>query len=119
MVKHKDEFWKMKLIFHHRLNNNFKVKADYNGQPFTVELEKFIKDAEERVVPDESGDEYLKIVEAGQGGRHDHYLKSGEIQSIHNVLFALNKPTKGAINITSKMVNYLLNPLLKVSICKC
>jgi cytochrome c-type biogenesis protein CcsB len=88
--------------FSPRLNNNFKVKADYNGQPFTVELEKFIKDAEERVVPDESGDEYFKIVEAGQGGRHDHYLRSGEIQSIHNVLFALNKPTKGAINITTE-----------------
>ncbi len=88
--------------FSHRLKNRFKVKADYNNQPFTIELEKFILNAEENVVPDENGTEHLKIVEAGQGGRHDHFLKSGEIQSIHNVLFTLNKPTKGAINITSK-----------------
>ncbi len=88
--------------FSHRLKNRFKVKADYNNQPFTIELEKFILNAEERVVPDKNGTEHLKIVEAGQGGRHDHFLKSGEIQSIHNVLFTLNKPTKGAINITSK-----------------
>ena len=88
--------------FSYRLNNRFKVKADYNEQPFTIELEKFILNAEERVVPDDSGAEYFKIVEAGQGGRHDHYLKSGQIQSIHNVLFTLNKPTKGAVNITSK-----------------
>jgi hypothetical protein len=24
----------------------------------------------------------------------------GEVQSLHNVLYALNKPTKGAVNIT-------------------
>ena len=88
--------------FSHRLNNRFKVKTDYNKQPFIIELEKFVKGAEEKVVPDENGEDYLKIVEAGQSGRHDHYLKSGEIQSIHNVLFTLDKPTKGAINITSK-----------------
>jgi cytochrome c-type biogenesis protein CcsB len=29
-------------------------------------------------------------------------LKNGEVQNIHNILFALNKPTKGAINIDTK-----------------
>ena len=40
------------------------------------------------------------MVEGSGGGAHNHFLKVGEIQSIHNVLFALNKPTLGAINIT-------------------
>ena len=88
--------------FSHRLNNRFKIDADYNKQPFVIELEKFIKGAEEKVVPNDNGDEYLKVVEAGKNGRHDHYLKSGEIQNIHNVLFTLNNPIKDAINITSK-----------------
>ena len=30
----------------------------------------------------------------------NHFLKVGEVQSLHNVLYALNKPTKGAVNIT-------------------
>src|SRR5690606_7627851 len=35
-----------------------------------------------------------------EGGEpHDHYIKEGEISSIHNVLFTFNKPTEGAINI--------------------
>ncbi len=86
--------------FSHRLNNNFKESTDYNGQPVTIELEEFILGAEQDVVPDDSGENYLKIVEAGMGGSHNHFLKEGQVQSIHNVLYALNKPTDGAINIT-------------------
>ncbi|NMH86166.1 cytochrome c biogenesis protein CcsA [Flavivirga algicola] len=91
-----------KVDFSGRLDNDFKVETDYNKQPVTIELEKFIVGAEEDIVPDESGEAYLKIVEAGGGGPHNHFLKEGEVQSIHNILFALNKPTDGAINITFK-----------------
>ena len=45
---------------------------------------------------------YLKLVESSDGTRHEHFLKEGEIQEIHNLLFAINKPTKGAINIDTK-----------------
>lgn len=74
-------------------------KSDFNGQPFTIEYVDFIAGADEGLVPDENGKEYLKIVEAGDGQRHEHYLENGQIASIHNVLFALNKETEGAINI--------------------
>ena len=87
--------------FSPRLNNKFVKRTDYNGQPITIELEKFISGAEEDIIPDESGENYLKIVEAGAAGPHNHFLKEGQVQSIHNVLYALNKPTEGAINITS------------------
>ena len=80
---------------------SFPWKNDFNGQPFTISYKGFIEGAEEGLIPDENGDEYLKIVEAGDGDRHDHYLKSGEVASIHNILFALNKPTEGAINFTT------------------
>ncbi|TJY35819.1 cytochrome c biogenesis protein [Pontimicrobium aquaticum] len=86
--------------FSHRLNNSFIKKESYNGQPVTVELEEFIQSAEEDIIPDESGENYLKIVEAGMGGSHNHFLKEGQVQSIHNVLYTLNKPTDGAVNIT-------------------
>jgi hypothetical protein len=43
----------------------------------------------------------MKLVEAGDDGRDEHFLKEGEVQNIHNVLFSLNKPTDGAINIVT------------------
>ena len=58
-----------------------------------------MENATEGLVIDESGERYLKIVEAGDGNRHDHYLKEGEIANIHNILFTLNKFQAGAINI--------------------
>ena len=86
--------------FSGRLDNTFKIETQYHQQPVTIELDKFIVGAEEDIIPNENGEEYLKIVEAGANGPHNHFLKVGQISSIHNVLFALNKPTDGAINIT-------------------
>tara|TARA_R110002050_G_scaffold223338_2_gene359180 strand:- start:42716 stop:45970 length:3255 start_codon:yes stop_codon:yes gene_type:complete len=83
-------------------------KMDFNGEPFKISFVEFIKGAEEGLIPDENGNEYLKIVEAGDGERHDHYLESGKVASIHNVLFALNKPTDGAINISTTDTTYLI-----------
>jgi len=85
--------------FSARLKNNFLVETKYDQQPVTIALEKFIVGAEEDVIPDENGAEYLKIVEAGGNGAHNHFLKVGEQASIHNVIFTLNNPAKGAINI--------------------
>lgn len=74
-------------------------KSDFNGQPFAIAYVGFIKGAEKGLIPDENGQEYLQIVEAGDGQRHEHYLENGKIASIHNLLFALNNDTEGAINI--------------------
>ncbi|MFD1162523.1 cytochrome c biogenesis protein CcsA [Hwangdonia seohaensis] len=87
--------------FSKRMENKFRVTTDYNNQPVTIELEKFIAGAEEDIIPDENGEEYLKLVEAGGNGSHNHFLKVGEVANVHNILIALNKPTNGAINITS------------------
>ncbi len=86
--------------FSPRLDNDFEFKTEYNNQPIKISLEKFITGAEEDIVPDENGDSYLKLVEAGANGPHNHFLKVGQVASVHNVLLALNKPTEGAINIT-------------------
>ena len=86
--------------FSGRLENDFRIKTDYNNQPITIEIENFIAGAEEDIIPDASGEAYLKLVESSGGAPHNHFLKVGEVQSIHNILYALNKPTQGAINIT-------------------
>ncbi|WP_044397429.1 cytochrome c biogenesis protein CcsA [Lacinutrix sp. Hel_I_90] len=89
-----------KVDFSERLNNTLELNAEYGDTPVRITLAKFVSNAEEDIIPDEVGEEYLKIVEAGDGAPHNHFLKVGEIQNIHNVLIALNKPTEGAINIT-------------------
>lgn len=76
------------------------IYTDFNGDPIDFEVVGFIKNAEEGVRETPSGDSYLKLVESGGSGRHDHFLKSGDVANIHNVLFAFNKQTDGAINIT-------------------
>ena len=87
------------VLFGPEASNDFQINSDYNGQPISFEVTDFIHGAEEALVPTEDGKEYLKIVEAGDGQRHDHYLSEGEVSNIHNVLFTLNNPTEGAINI--------------------
>ncbi|MEO2060259.1 MAG: cytochrome c biogenesis protein CcsA [Mesonia sp.] len=80
------------------IDNHKTVTTDFKGQEIKFEVTEFIDGAEEGLVEDENGENFLKIVEAGGGQRHDHYLKEGEVASIHNILFAFNKETEGAIN---------------------
>ena len=87
--------------FSERLDNEFNEVFDYGEEEVTIELEKFIQGAEKDIVPDDNGESYLKIVESAGGAPHNHFLKEGELQSIHGVLVSLNKPTDGAINITN------------------
>ncbi|RTY92146.1 cytochrome C biogenesis protein [Flavobacterium sp. RSP46] len=82
-------------------SNNFSISGTFADTPFEVEYENFIMGAKEYVKPDPKGILYLKLVEAGDGSRHEHFLKEGEVQNIHNVLFSLNKFTDGAININT------------------
>ena len=81
-------------------NNNFSISEKFDETKFDVKYEDFIMGAKEVIKPDPKGSLYFKIVEAGDGGREEHFLKEGEVQNIHNTLFALNKFTVGAINIT-------------------
>ncbi|MCD8529683.1 MAG: cytochrome c biogenesis protein ResB, partial [Flavobacterium sp.] len=81
-------------------SNHFSMGGDFSGIPFEVEHIEFIMNATETVVPSETGQLMLKMVESSGGTRHEHYLKEGEVQNLHNVLFAFNKYTEGAINIT-------------------
>lgn len=81
-------------------NNNFSISEKFDETNFEVNYENFIMGAKEVIKPDAKGVLYLKLVEAGEGGREEHFLKEGEVQNIHNTLFALNKFTAGAINIT-------------------
>ena len=89
-------------------NNDFSISDDFADIPFEVSYKNFIMGATESIKEDPKGKVYLKMVESGDGSRHEHYLKEGEIQNIHNMLFALNKYTKGAVNINTAGETYTM-----------
>ena len=90
-----------------RLNNDFNWTTDFvtdtqanDKTHFQFTFNKFIDGAQDGFVEDETGKWHLKIVETGDDNtRHEHFLVEGELVQIHNILYAFNKPTDGAINI--------------------
>ncbi len=90
------------FLFSEHVNNYFKWENEFNGQPFSIGFENYLEDVSEQLVLDDSGERYLTIVESSDGRRHDHFLKEGEVVNIHNILFTLNNPIAGAVNIRSE-----------------
>jgi len=95
--------------FSSRLDNAFDENITYNKTPVNFRLEKFIGGAEKDIIPDESGESYLKVVEAGDGRPHNHFLKEGQVSNLHNVLISLNEYQEGAINITNTEEGIFIN----------
>jgi hypothetical protein len=83
-------------------NNDFAISDNFDKTNFEIKYDNFIMGAKQVIQPDAKGSLYFKVVEAGDAGRVEHFLKEGEVQNIHNVLFSLNKYVAGAINITLK-----------------
>lgn len=96
------------VLFSPVTNNNFSLSDNFNKKDFTVQYEKFVMGAVESIEEDPNGVQFLKLVESSEGSRHEHYLKEGEVQNIHNLLFAFNKPTDGAININNNGGSYTI-----------
>lgn len=88
------------LLLSPETNNAFSVSDNFAAIPFEINYKGYLMGAKETITPSKNGVLFIKMVESGDGSRHEHYLKEGEIQNIHNTLFSLNKFTKGAVNLT-------------------
>ena len=89
---------KLLLSEYTSFNNNFVIKKDFDNQKFEIEYVDFIENVDYSVVESESGSNFIKIVEASKGDRHDHYIEEGQVENIHGVLFSLNNYIENAIN---------------------
>ena len=99
------------FLFSEHVNNDFEWENEFNSQPFSIRFENYAEDVSEQLVLDDSGERYLTIVESSDGSRHDHSLKEGEVANIHNILFTLNNPIAGAVNIRSETgLHYITTP---------
>jgi cytochrome c-type biogenesis protein CcsB len=99
-----DEFLRKKekfeLTLAPKLNNNKRIETEFNGSPIQFQILEYFDAAEDQLIPNEDGENYLKMVETGSTGkRNDRYLREGQVANISNMLFAFNKYTEGAVNI--------------------
>jgi hypothetical protein len=93
------------LLLSPATNNSFSISDKFADTSFEVEFEEFIMGAKE--YKSRSYWSFIhEISGSGDDGRDEHFLKEGEVQNIHNVLFSLNKPTDGAINIVTSGDGY-------------
>ena len=97
------------VLFSEHTSNYFKWNQYFNNKKFTINYLNYIENAVEGLILDPNGDRYLKVVEASDGTRNEHYIKEGEVSNIKNILFTLNNPIEGAINIRSELGLYYIN----------
>lgn len=88
------------LLLSQAVNNSFSYSDKFSDIPYKIELQEFIMNASETFKPNVKGDLHIKLVEASGGSRKEHFLRDGEVKNISNVLFAFNKFTQGAVNIS-------------------
>ena len=78
--------------------NNFRYNTDFKGTKVDVKLTNYTRNAQEIFEANETGEEYLKLVESGSGGRHDHYIQKGTSQEVHGVLVGFDSPVDNTID---------------------
>tara|TARA_B100000575_G_scaffold273970_1_gene257346 strand:- start:8369 stop:11410 length:3042 start_codon:yes stop_codon:yes gene_type:complete len=96
------------LLLSEHVNNNFTINENFHTKNFSITFDKFRENVTEGLVLDPSGERYIKLVEALDGNRREHYIKEGQISSIQNILFSFNSFQAGAINITSEAGEYFI-----------
>src|SRR5690606_11380446 len=63
------------LLFSPVADNDFTLSGKFDETKFEIEYKDFIMGAVETIKEDTNGELYLKLVESGEGSRHEHYLK--------------------------------------------
>ena len=96
------------LLLSEHVNNYFTVNDDFYSKDFSISYHDYKENVTEGLVLDPSGERYIKLVEALDGNRQEHYIKEGQVTSIQNILFSFNYYQKGAINITSEAGEYYI-----------
>ena len=97
------------LVTPQAIKSSLPWKKNFDQTDFKMEFVDFRAGMTSGIVADENGEAFLKIVTSSTGSRDEHYIKEGTVENIHNVLFAFNSPTDGAINISLKDGSYSIN----------
>jgi hypothetical protein len=73
-----------------KFTETFQPNKNETQHNITFKLVDYIPWSEEKLVLDENGIEHLFLVESSSGSRHEHYIKRGTTQNIHNILVSFD-----------------------------
>ncbi|UOE40024.1 cytochrome c biogenesis protein CcsA [Chryseobacterium suipulveris] len=90
------------------LPHSFKAGYDYHGKQINVKQVHYIQRKKDSLIVDNSGQEFLHIVSAGQKGRENIYIKPGESKSINGTLVTYNREIEGAIEFKNDNGNLMI-----------
>lgn len=93
----RDKKWIAKI-----LASNFKAGYEYHGKQVNVKQLAFTQRKKDSLVADPAGTEFLHIVSAGQKGRENIYIKSGEAKSVNGTLVGYNRAIEGAVEFKNE-----------------
>jgi hypothetical protein len=90
------------------LHKNFRAKYDYFGTRLEVKAVDYVQRKKDSLLADENGKEYLHFVVAGNSGRENFYLASGETQNIGGMLISFNRAIDGAVEFRKENENLFI-----------
>ena len=90
---HKDAVFPFKRQFNHQYK--FKDKT------ITLKSLDYIPLAKDTIIPG-SGKETLELVTVGEGGRKSQFIQTGEMKEIGGVMFSMNNPIPGTVQILTQ-----------------
>ena len=91
-----------KILLSAKGKPNYSYSNEFRDTKFEFDLVEYVPFAKEEFIEDEQGDNYLHFVESTSGSRHDHYIKKGSSQLIHNVLVGYDNESNNTIDIISE-----------------
>lgn len=99
----REKKWIAKLV-----GKTFRAGYDYHGKQINVKQLKYIQRKKDSLVADNLGTKYLHVVSAGQTGRENIYIKSGESKSVNGTLITFNRAIEGAVEFRNDGGNLMI-----------
>ncbi len=79
-------------------NGDIYYHNDFRGKAFEVNLVDYIPNHTKKFTENPVGENYIHLVESNTGSRHDHYIKKGTTEIIHNIAVGYESTNKNAID---------------------
>ena len=87
-----------KILLSAITKNHYNYTTKFKNKEVSVELTNYIPNATTVFEEMINGDTYLKFVESGNGGRHDHYIKEGTTENVHGIPVGFNSTSKNFVD---------------------
>ena len=90
------------------LPHNFEATYDFNGKRISVKQLDYVQRKKDSLVANPNGTEYLHFVVAGDTGRENIFVKSGEAKNINGQLITYNRAIEGAVEFKNEGDNLFI-----------